>query len=231
MKIKYKNILKYKKIINKCIEYIFPPTCGICGKINKEYLCSKCKLVLDKQFKIMIEEIETDNGISKLIYGFKYDEVIRDNLINYKFNEKTNLYKTFVKFYIKNKKIFKILKSYDTIIPVPISKKRRKTRGYNQTELFSKYLASKLESQYRDDILIKVKDNKEQSTLTKEERITNIKGVYSLSKKYEKTLKTKKILLIDDIYTTGSTTKECILVLRKIYNKNIDIDVFVIARD
>ena len=184
-----------------------------------------------------------DKGISKLIYGFKYDEVIRDSLIDYKFNEKTNLYKTFVNFYIKNEKIFKILKSYDTIIPVPISKKRRKTRGYNQTEIFSKYLASKLEIEYRNDILIKNKNNKEQSTLTKEERTINIKGVYDISKKsfkeslnyenknYEKTLKNNKILLIDDIYTTGSTTKECISVLRKTYNKHITIDVFVIARD
>ena len=192
-----------------------------------------------------------DKGISKLIYGFKYDEVIRDSLIDYKFNEKTNLYKTFVNFYIKNEKIFKILKSYDTIIPVPISKKRRKTRGYNQTEIFSKYLANKLEIKYRDDILIKIKDNKEQSTLTKEERIKNIKGVYDiLEKHFENSLnykndehknkeyeikkykiKDKKILLIDDIYTTGSTTRECISVLRKIYSENTDIDVFVIARD
>ena len=71
---------------------------------------------------------------------------------------------------LKNKKFFSILKSYDTIIPVPISKKRRKERGYNQSELIAKEIAKNLGIEYNTDCLFKVKNIVEQSKLNKEER-------------------------------------------------------------
>ena len=128
---------------------------------------------------------------------------------------------------LKNKKFFSILKSYDTIIPVPISKKRRKERGYNQSELIAKEMAKNLGIEYNTDCLIKVKNIVEQSKLNKEERQKNIQGVYELHKQNK--LQNKKILLIDDIYTTGSTVNECCKILKQASPKQIE--VFTLAKD
>ena len=63
------------------------------------------------------------------MYIFKYEGQIRKIILDYKFNDKPYIYLTFVNFLLKNEKIFENVKSYDTIIPVPISKKRLNMRG------------------------------------------------------------------------------------------------------
>lgn len=153
--------------------------------------------------------------------------MIRKIILNYKFNDKNYLYKTIVNFLLKNKKFFQILKSYDTIIPVPISKKRRKERGYNQSELIAKELAKNLQIGYNKNCLFKTKNVIEQSKLNKEERQKNIQGVYEI--RNPKQIKDQKIILLDDIYTTGSTVKECSRILTKGQPKKIGI--FTIAKD
>ena len=148
-------------------------------------------------------------------------------ILNYKFNEKSYLYITFVNFLLKNEKFFKILKSYDTIIPVPISSERKNERGYNQSELLAKELAKKLNIECVKNCLIKNKNIIEQSKLTKVERQKNIQGVYILKNKEK--LINKKLLLIDDIFTTGSTVNECCKILKQANPRKIDI--FTIAKD
>ena len=77
------------------------------------------------------------------------------------------------------------------------------------------------------DVLRKTKNNKTQSTLNKKEREENTKNVYSLVKPEK--IEYKKVLLLDDIYTTGATTNACVQELKKV---NIEkIGIFTIAKD
>ena len=153
--------------------------------------------------------------------------MIRKIILNYKFHDKSYLYKTIVNFLLKNEKLFENLKSYDTIIPVPISTKRYKERGYNQSYLIAKEISKKLKIKCNNNSLLKAKNIIEQSKLNKIERQKNIQGVYILCN--PKALQNKKILLIDDIYTTGSTVRECSKMLMQANPKKIG--VFTIAKD
>lgn len=231
-------ILKGGKIIEKILDLLFPQVCGICGKLNENSLCKKCEIILKKQAKFGIEAFEKEEFIiqksghenkyfDELLYIFKYEGIIRKTILDYKFNEKSYLYKTFVNFLLKNEKLFEKIKSYDTIIPVPISKKRMKKRGYNQSLLIAKLMAKNIHLELIDNCLIKTKNIIEQSKLNKKQRLENIKNAYVL--KNRKRLENKKILLIDDIYTTGSTVNECsrILSLAKLQK----IGVLTIAKD
>lgn len=133
---------------------------------------------------------------------------------------------------LKNDFFFENFKSYDTIIPVPISKKRKKKRGYNQSLLIAKELVKQVNKEKKTlslcvDALEKIKNIVPQSTLDKENRLQNVQGVYQLKNKEQ--LIGKKILLIDDIYTTGSTVRECAKVLQQVDVEKID--VFTIAKD
>ena len=88
-------------------------------------------------------------------------------------------------------------------------------------------MAKNLGIEYNTDCLFKVKNIVEQSKLNKEERQKNIQGVYELHK--QNRLQNKKILLIDDIYTTGSTVNECCKILKQASPKQIE--VFTLAKD
>lgn len=128
---------------------------------------------------------------------------------------------------LKNEKFCNFLRSCDIIIPVPISKKRNKQRGYNQSLLIARELSKKTNIELLNNCLYKTKNVIEQSKLSKEERIKNIQGVYKL-KRPEKLIN-KRILLVDDIFTTGSTAKECCKTLKLIDTK--EIYVLTIAKD
>lgn len=201
---------------------------GICGKLNQNYLCKKCEKDLESQAKFeILENKNFSQNFRKHLYIFKYEGIIRKIILDYKFNDQSYLYKTIVNFLIKNEKFFKILKSYDTIIPVTISSKRKKERGYNQSELIAKKIAQLTHIEYNNKCLYKVKNITEQSKLNKEKREKNIEGVYEL--KNSSKLKNKKIILLDDIFTTGSTVNECCKVLQQADTQLID--VFTIAKD
>lgn len=213
---------------------MYPPICGICEKINKDALCPKCNLELKKQAEVNIlqkeeieENIKKEKYFEELMYIFKYEGQVRKLILDYKFNEKSYLYKTFVNFLLKNEKIFENIKKYDKIIPVPISKKRNKERGYNQSLLIAEEIANKTNLGLVNNCLIKTKNIIEQSKLNKEDRQQNIQGVYSLQN--ERLITNKKILLVDDIYTTGSTVNECCKILQQANPKIIG--VLVLAKD
>lgn len=210
------------------LNILYPPTCGICGKLNDEFLCKKCEIMLNKHSKFAIEKNENiKSNFNEHLYIFKYEGIIRSTILNYKFKDKSYMYKTFVNFLLKNKKFFEILQTYDTIIPVPISKNRQRERGYNQSDLIAREIARCTNLKIEKDSLFKVKNIIEQSKLNKEDRFKNIQGVYKLKNKEK--LTDKRILLLDDIYTTGSTVNECCKMIKEA--KPETIGVLTIAKD
>lgn len=217
------------QFLEKILEYIFLPTCGVCGKLGEGYLCGKCEKEL-KKYEV-IEESINNNILNKeridKMYIFKYTELVRNLILQYKFNDKAYLYRTFCEFIVKNKKVFDFIKSYDIIIPVPIHKARMRERGYNQSELIAKELAKKLGLKVYTDVLIKIKNNKVQSTLSSKERKINTKNVYKLVN-LEK-IYNKRVLIFDDIYTTGATINSCIEEVKKANVKKIGI--LTLAKD
>lgn len=221
-------IMRHIRPVPFVLNLIYPPICGICGKLDTNFLCNSCQKQLKSEAKFKIEKKTNKNYyFQEHLYIFEYQGMIRKIILNYKFNDKAYLYKTIVNFLLKDKKFFAFLKSYDTIMPVPISKKRKKERGYNQSELIAREIARNIGIAYNKHSLIKKKNIIEQSKLNKEQRQENIKGVYELYN--NKKLKDKKILLVDDIYTTGSTVNECSKILNQVQPKKIGI--LTLAKD
>ena len=219
--------MQINEIIKYVINLIYPNVCGICDKLCDDDICKKCEIKLSNISKIKIDRY-TNKYFKKHLYIFKYEGIIKERLIKYKFNEKNYIYKAFVKFMLKNKKICDFLKNYDIIIPVPIHTKRRMERGYNQSALIAKAISKKIpQIDYLEDVLIKKINNKPQSTKNKSERKNNVIGAYY--RKNKEKINNKKILLLDDIYTTGNTVNECCKILQSANPKCID--VITIAKD
>lgn len=219
--------MQINEIIKYVINLIYPNVCGICDKLCDDDICKKCEIKLNNISKIKIDRY-TNKYFKKHLYIFKYEGIIKERLIKYKFNEKNYIYKAFVKFMLKNKKICDFFKNYDIIIPVPIHTKRRMERGYNQSALIAKEISKEIQKiDYLEDVLIKKINNKPQSTKNKSERKNNVIGAYYMKNKEK--INNKKILLLDDIYTTGNTVNECCKILQSANPKCID--VITIAKD
>ena len=231
-------------LLEKVLEYIFLPSCGVCGKLGEGYLCKKCEKELNKyticanNLKEKTDVIYTNylkgeintihiNKETEILHIFQYKELIRKLIIQYKFNNKSYLYKTFCEFIVKNKKTFDFIKSYDIIIPVPMHNRKKALRGYNQSELIAKELAKTAKIKIVTDVLIKTKNNKVQSSLNKQDRKNNVKDVYKLVN--QEKIYNKKVLIFDDIYTTGATIEEC---KKEILTANVKkVGILTLAKD
>lgn len=210
-------------LLEKVLEYIFLPSCGVCGKLGEGYLCKECEKELNK-YTINSNDFKQKTDI---LHIFQYKELIRKLIIQYKFNNKSYLYKTFCEFIVKNKKAFDFIKSYDIIIPVPMHNRKKALRGYNQSELIAKELAKTAKIKIFTDVLIKTKNNKVQSSLNKQDRKNNVKDVYKLVKKEK--IYNKKVLIFDDIYTTGATIEAC---KKEILTANVkSVGILTLAKD
>jgi len=101
----------------------------------------------------------------------------------------------------------------DAIIPVPLHPKKKRERGFNQAQLLALELARLKRIELKERRLVKVKNIPPQTLLTMEERKKNISDAYRVVKGEQ--LVGKIVLLVDDVYTTGSTIRECSSVLKK----------------
>ncbi len=97
------------------------------------------------------------------------------------------------------------------VVPVPIYEKRKKQRKYNHMELVGEEFARIMGYNYNSDLIKRIKDTKPQYNLKKPQRMENLKDAFEV---YPQKLKQGKILLIDDICTTGSTFEEMITELK-----------------
>ena len=243
------NFFEYIKR-NTFLDIIFPQTCIICGKLYRNYVCKECKQKLNKYKKIgiidnkklIMDKLNIHNinfkqkyffiygkkiYWEKMIYYFDYKGIIRKIILQYKFGGKPYISNFFANEILKNKKVYEILKLYDIIIPVPMDKIKKKKRGYNQTELISEIIAKTGIIFNGNNVLKKIKFTKTQSTLKEKERKDNIKDAYLVVEKEK--VKNKKVILFDDIFTTGATANEISKILKEAGAK--EILVLVIAKD
>ena len=139
--------------------------CGICKNESRNSLCYKCKKKIQKEFKFT--KIHTkDKNFLEQYYLFQYKDLIRNMILEMKFQKKPYIYKTIEYFLQNNKKYLEKLKKYDIIIVVPLSWKRRLQRGYNQSQLIAEIISSilqiKIESRilYKTNLNIQIKNEK-----------------------------------------------------------------------
>lgn len=112
---------------------------------------------------------------------------------------------------------------YDAIVPLPIHKAKKKERGYNQAEEISKGVADVLDIPLDCTSLLRSRYSTSQTKLSGNERIENIRGCFSISKKSQ--IKEKRYLLIDDVLTTGATANEAAHTLLLAGANRVDVAV------
>lgn len=109
--------------------------------------------------------------------------------------------------------------SVEAIIPVPLHSKRKRQRGFNQARLIAKELSKLKEIELVEDCLVRIKNTPPQTFLDEGERESNVSDAFRVRK--GENIKEKVVLLLDDVYTTGATIRECSSVLREAGAKEV----------
>jgi len=181
------------EICDKCdkdLPYIIGKTCVKCGINSANDLCIECK-----------------DASHKFIQNFSifvYKDIIQKLIIKFKQSGYKNIGEVLA---VKMLERFKELDiPFDLIVPIPIHSNREKERGFNQSVILAQEIA-KYYGRFDENVISRIKDTPHQTGLSKENRKINLDNAFKVLNKAK--VKGKTILLIDDIYTTGSTLNEC----------------------
>lgn len=174
----------------------------------KGHICKECY----GNIEVLDREVELDSPyLKKIYYSISYNRFIREIMKDYKYNGKNYLYKPLGEIMLNTIENKKIREDIDAVLYVPTHKRKEALRGYNQAELLASYISENLNKVLLKDNLIKTRWTKEQSHSNKIDRIINLKDSFQI--RNPKEIEGKRILLVDDIITTGVTMDECSRVL------------------
>lgn len=122
------------------------------------------------------------------------------------------------------------LEGVELIVPVPLSKARKRKRGYNQSEILAQGISQVTGLPVEGDAVLRVVDNPTQTHLSNTKRWENVKGIFEISPSAFHLLKGKHILLVDDVTTTGATLTSCAqTILTSVPDCRVSIAVLAIA--
>jgi len=214
---------------------LFPPRCPVCGELRipwESSTCPKCAGTLrfitgptcfccgreiadgEKEYCASCET--RSSPVTQNFAVWRYDKAMKKSIAAFKYGGR----KEYVDFYVRHmaQEIGRRLVRYGVtvLVPVPVSKKRRRYRGFNQAELLADALAKELEI-CSANLLVRIKNTVPQSNLSPEERQKNLSGAIRWNESTAKKLTSYPtvVALVDDIYTTGSTMAACAEVLRE----------------
>ncbi len=218
-------------VIKELLELVYPEkhVCFLCGyqdlSIHNEHLCASCqqKMIkleqplchicskpLAEAIGVCRECVQMPKEFERAIAVYSYEGTIKQTISDFKYHGKSYLYKIF------SWQMVELLKKenltdFDQIVPVPLHSYKEVKRGYNQSKLLARDISSNL-GMPMVELVKRTKKTKPQNKLATYERWHNMTGAIDIKKSKKVG---KKILLVDDIYTTGATMNACAKVLKR----------------
>ncbi|MBS4538152.1 ComF family protein [Clostridium sp. D2Q-11] len=194
------------EIFKVLLNLIYPEEniCFICDEYYEEienHLCNECRNKLPFINHVVQEDV---------ICPLRYEEVVKDIIFKYKYGKNPYLYKVLGNIILEAFESAEI-ENIDIIVPIPLSRKKKSNRGFNQSELLAKFLSESTKIPMDTKNLLKIKKTKSQSGLTKRARRENIKGAFQV--KNSEVFIGKTVLIVDDIFTSGATYNEASKIL------------------
>ncbi len=199
------------------IQFISDPMCHCCGlpfdyDIGKDTLCGDC--------------LQERPAYAHARAAFRYDEHSSKLITRFKYSDHTQLAKVYSSWLAKAGS--ELLEKTDIIIPVPLHYFRFVQRRYNQSALLAHALSGKTGIKHLHNALNRTRRTVSQTGLSRAQREKNVRGAFSVNKRYAREIKGKYILLVDDVMTTGATLEQCAKTLLK--SGAMQVNVLTLAR-
>lgn len=220
------------EIINFLLNLLFPMRCLSCGHLGS-YLCRQCSSIVQAIEllncpvckKPAIDgathpKCKTGNSLDGLVFFWRYKGIAHKIIHKIKYNpfiftaieEIINYHTTLP----KNPTLQDLLSRKPLLVPVPLHRSRLRYRGYNHAEKIAEAFAKKWHLKAENNLLLRIKKTKPQANLKLEERKSNIKNAFAVKLSFHHIfISSSHFILVDDVWTSGSTLSECCRVLKQ----------------
>lgn len=192
------------------------PLCVVCGfpfiGAGDDHLCGGCT--------------KSHHHVDAARAALVYEGASRDLIHAFKYRNKTHLRRPLALLTIEKLSEFVRLQAPNMIIPVPLHRKRLRSRGFNQAVLLGELFSSHWNIPLDRQNLRRIRWTEPQVNLSAGDRRANVKGAFSIQN--PDLVSGRKVLLVDDVLTTGSTVEECALMLKTV--GAVDVTVITVAR-
>lgn len=206
--------------LKQLLDYIYKEQCYLCRRTVEDVtICSKCYKEILQNEANHAYTIEIKDGVPYYWAGF-YSKNLQKIIRGLKYHGQKRLAPVLAKFLYLYWKKFDAAKENYVIVPVPLYKTRQKKRKYNHMLLVADEFAKITGYSINNEIIARIKDTKPQYGLKKSERTQNMQDAFCVKTDLDKD---KKLLIIDDILTTGATVREMIKTLRSAGYNNITV--------
>jgi competence protein ComFC len=186
-------------------------TCPLCGRwLGRSILCGQC--------------LGSQRGFDEGYYGFYYENQLREALHAFKFGGRKDVGRHLVRGL--EERLLGLAGRFDCIIPLPVTEKRLRERGFNQSYVIGEEIGKITGKPVYPAVLRKIRQTRDQFELSRDERRKNVRNAFSADDNGR--LKGKSVLLVDDLFTTGYTAKEASLALKHL--KLQSVLLFALAR-
>lgn len=217
-------------------ELLLPRLCPVCGKLlvaGEDVLCAFCAIGLPRSRILNI----ADNALLRMIWDradvrravtfltYNHESPYHNLIIDFKFHGNSDLAVRLGRWAAMEAARMNFWEGADALVPVPLTRWRRWRRGYNQAEMLARGMAEVAGLPVLN-LLRRTKNRTPQSRLTGEERLQNAEGIYRATIPDE--WRGKRLVLVDDVMTTGATLGSCAQALHKA-DENAEICIFPLA--
>ena len=225
--------MDYKKVLREAVNAVLPPACPMCGKpapfaggsrgdicpdcmrkvsYVSEPVCLKCgKPVENDEVEYCSDCSRKEHVYDQACAVYEYSKCIKDSIYRFKYHNK----REYAGIYAKQiaDKCGSMIHAWapDALIPVPIHSSRLKERGFNQAELIAGELEQLIGIPMDCEALVRVVKTVPMKELDNAHRVKNLQNAFQAG---EKVVRYSKVLIVDDIYTTGATFDACAAVLK-----------------
>lgn len=209
-------------VLGFLIDFIYPKKCVGCGAYDED-MCESCfreLSIADQICPVCGEDslmgwthlaCKKRGGMEGLIVIYDYrDEKVKEAIDGIKFDFNRNLIKRLLR-----KFTFETGEKFDYLIPVPLHFYRENWRGFNQAKEIAMVVGKKMRVPVLDGLMRTRKTKQQSLILDKKQREKNVRGAFVVGDDEKKKLKCKKVLLVDDVFTSGADMRECTKVLKK----------------
>lgn len=213
------------------LDWVFPKNCFGCAQAGA-YLCATCV----NFFKVIHEPVcpmchqksrggathprcRKPHGLDGLVSIFAYQGLSRRVIAKLKYRLITSAFPDIIEAAVSMGDLSQFVGGEWLIVPIPLHASRLRWRGFNQADYLGKAFASYLSLDYEASLLVRHKRTKPQMSLRSQDRAVNIKDAFSLNPKIASakmhSYKSKNVVLVDDVYTTGATMREAAKTLKR----------------
>lgn len=228
------------------LEILYPARCPVCHEIvrGKGRICDKCRKKLHyikepkcKKCGKEIEKAELEycrdcqrfsHSFDKGASVFFYDSVMRRSISMFKYHNRREYAKFYAEEMYEHCAYFLKSCAPDVILPVPVHPMKKRQRGFNQAELVAKELGRLMDVPVDTKYLIRTEKTIPQKELTRQKRKENLRRAFALRKTG---ISYKRVLIVDDIYTTGATIDAISEILRENLTKNLFFLTICVGRN